>query len=521
MSMQADIVIVGGGLAGMTAAFEATKQGLRPMVVETRGRPGGLIASAKLAGVPFDIGAESWATRSPAVGELVDELGLETCSPTGRSWIYNQALGKTYPIPEGSLGLPADIDAPEVLTAIGESGVARAKQDLTMDPKVGADCEDMESLVTTRLGEAVARHLVEPVAGGIHTNTLDRLAVDTTVPGLRIGLKETGSLLAATARIARANPGPKVAQTYGGMFRLIEALQAEVVARGGNVLTRHAVTALHANASQGSASMGQTSASAGQDRSSGDGNQATCEADALWTVDVQATERGADPAADPVPTGEVQQIHTDRLVVALPGPQAMQLLSQALKITAWELPLGAPIAHQVLMLQAPELDAGPRGSGLLITPAHGTQQTKDPTAPPATSAKNTRIIGAKAVSHLSYKWGWMREVLPAGRHLLRVSYGRADEPYPQPTVEDALADVNQAMGASISPDAVVGSMLVRWDGQLAPQTPTHRAHVARLQQELEDYQGLAVCGAWVAGSGFAAVVPASRAAVQGLVNPRG
>ncbi|MDO5728644.1 MAG: FAD-dependent oxidoreductase [Actinomycetaceae bacterium] len=467
--MEADIVIIGGGLAGMSAAYEAVKQGLEPVVVETRGRPGGLIASAQLAGVPFDIGAESWATRSPVVGDLVDELGLERTDPTGRSWVWNQQLHRAYPIPEGTLGLPSDIEAPEVLAAIGPAGVTRAKQDLTMGPHVAADAEDLASLVSQRVGEAVLDHLVRPVAGGIHTADPSQLAADTVTPGLRAAMAETGSLLRAATLLAQRNPGVKVAQTRGGMFRLIEALESEVVTGGGTMLLRHAAVAL-----------------------SHEGER--------WQVTVQATERGADPAADPVPTGPAHVLETSRVVVALPGPLAMKLLDGVVEVPLWELPIGAPIAHQVLMIDHHGLDDGPRGSGLLVTSPQGVDQP----------------IRAKALSHLSYKWGWMREVLAPGRHILRISYGRAGEEYPNPTVESALEEANRLLDLDMSTDDVVASMLVRWDGQLAPQTPQHREKVAEFQEAIACYTGLEVTGAWVAGSGFAAVVPHGRAAAKVL-----
>lgn len=468
--MHADIVIIGGGLAGMSAAYEAVKQGLEPVVIETRGRPGGLIASAKLAGVPFDIGAESWATRNPVVGDLVEELGLERTDPTGRSWVWNQQLQRAYPIPEGILGLPSDIDAPEVLTAIGPAGVARAKEDLTMGLEVAREADDLASLVSQRVGQAVLDHLVRPVAGGIHTADPSQLAADTVTPGLRAAMVQSGSLLRAATVLAERNPGAKVAQTRGGMFRLIEALESEVVSSGGTMLVRHAAVGLTRN--------GDT-----------------------WRVTVRATERGADPAADPVPTGPEHHLETSRVVVALPGPLAMKLLRGVVDVPLWELPIGAPIAHQVLMIDHHGLDDGPRGSGLLVTSPDGVDNP----------------IRAKALSHLSYKWGWMREVLAPGRHILRISYGRVGEEYPNPTVESALEEANRLLDLDMSTDDVVASMLVRWDGQLAPQTPAHREKVAIFQTAMEQYTGLEVTGAWVAGSGFAAVVPHARAATKALV----
>lgn len=468
--MEADVIVLGGGLAGLCAAYEATQHGLRPLLVESRGRPGGLVACASLAGVPFDIGAESWATRAQAVTDLVEELGLDVTSPSGRSWVWHQNSGKFYPIPEGVLGIPANLDDPQVISALTPAGAERARADLSTP--VGDLPADFGSLVRQRLGEDVLEYLVRPVAGGIHTADPTLLDADVIAPGLRELTIQTGSLLRAAQVLSQRTPTPKVAQTYGGMFRLAQALEERIVAAGGTVLVRHAATAITAPNHGGK----------------------------HWQVQVQSTQRGPDPAADPIPTGPLQRWETERLVVALPGPTSQRLLGASLPLPTWELPLGAPIAHQVLMVDAPELSAGPRGSGILITPpANATQ------------------VQAKAISQLSYKWSWMRQVLPRDRHLLRVSYGRVGHPYPQPTVAQALADTNAALEVALSSRQVVASMLVRWDGQLAPPTPAHRAQVEHFQSAAGRYRGLAVTGAWVAGSGFASVVPHARQALRNLL----
>ena len=469
--MSEQIVIVGGGLAGMCAAYEAVSRGWHPVVIETRGRPGGLIASACLADVTFDIGAESWATRSHAVRELVDELGLDVTEPTGRSWVHNQHTGQSYPIPEGSLGIPASLDAPEVRTALGEDGWRRACEDLTMGSTVGTDATDLGSLVEQRLGTAALDHLVRPVAGGIHTCDPSQLAVDAVIPGIREAMVRHGSLIRAAAELAASNPGAKVAQTSGGMFRLIEALRARVESGGGRILARHAVMGIRPDSN------------------------------GTWSITIQETQRPSDPAADPEPTGEPWEMVSERVVVALPGRAAMPLLHEAVGTPTWDLPLGTPIAHQVLVVDCADLDAAPRGSGVLVTAG----RDNDPGA-----------VQAKAVSHLSHKWGWMRQQLPPHRHVLRVSYGRMGEPYPQPSVERAVSDVSRVCGVNLTAENVVASMLVRWDGQLAPQTPEHRERVAAFCTEVSRHRGLQVTGAWVAGSGFAAVVPHARRCVKAL-----
>ena len=121
---------------------------------------------------------------------------------------------------------------------------------------------------------------------------------------------------------------------------------------------------------------------------------------------------------------------------------------------------------------------------------------------------------AKALSHLSVKWPWIGRELRARHgedvHALRLSYGRPGEPRPEVTLDDALADVEALTGARIAPDDVVDHMLVRWDGTLPPVDAAYRERAAALVERAESLPGLGLTGAWVAGTGIAAVVEHAR-----------
>ncbi|WP_338063848.1 protoporphyrinogen oxidase [Actinomyces ruminis] len=130
-------------------------------------------------------------------------------------------------------------------------------------------------------------------------------------------------------------------------------------------------------------------------------------------------------------------------------------------------------------------------------------------------------VRAKALSHLSVKWPWIGEQLhqlhaddagaPEGTvHALRLSYGRPGEPRPQVELADALADVKVFTGVRIRSEDVIDSLLVRWDGTLPPVTPAYRERTRRLLAQVEPLAGLAVTGAWVAGTGIAAVIAHAR-----------
>ena len=79
--MAHDVVVIGAGLAGLTAARELTAMGFDVVVIEGRDRVGGRTAPATLAGVPIDRGASFVGPTQDAVLKLAADLGCET-TPT-------------------------------------------------------------------------------------------------------------------------------------------------------------------------------------------------------------------------------------------------------------------------------------------------------------------------------------------------------------------------------------------------------------------------------------------------------
>lgn len=478
-----DVLIIGGGLAGLTSAYTLQKQGARVAVIEERGRPGGLICSGRFGDFTFDIGAEAFAAGASEVKDLCDELGLPLVAPSDKSWIFHHERPGhregALPIPHGMLGIPASLDDPGIVGALSEAEMQRAREDLTMGPQVGADETTVTGLVTARLGKAVLEKVVAPVAGGIHSASTDRLNADTVLRGLRPALKEHGSLVKAVAALRGLRPGkPAVLAPEGGMFRLVETLAQRIEEGGGLILSHVRGLELEPAANDSNA---DAAAGSNQPGSAG------------WKVTVSNTKSGATPGASPINIGEAVTVTVPQVVVALPGYLAAPLLREVPGIQVGELPQGGPIAHVTLFVDCPALDAHPRGSGMLVQR-------------PSNKDIENGCVGAKAITHYTSKWPWAQEAAGKGRHLLRVSYGWANGPEIPVSVEGALKDASRLLGVQISPEQLLGSMIIHWDGSLPPFTPKHREMTAKLLEDIRAYPGLDLAGSWVAGSGIAAVV---------------
>lgn len=560
---EVDALVIGGGIAGLSAAWQLTQDGLKPLLVEARGYLGGLIAPGYIGPVQVDLGAETFVPRGVETAQMVAALGLEALAPSGdgaRLFLPpNRANGESRWrlwrfLRDAYLGIPADPGADDVVAVLGAKAAQRAAQDRHLGSEVGqgAEGETLAGFVAARMGQAVVDRLVRPIVAGIYTCDPADLATDTVTPGLRQATREHGCLADAVAfllaRSRKATGGRSVDKCVrGGMFQLTAALSQAITTAGGTVLTRVGAQQLIApdaagnTAASGATTCGASGASNAASHDASD-SSGTPDSSGYWQVVLAPTKPGPTPSSEPVPAAAPRTLRTKRLVVACSARPALRLLASA-NLAALDtditIPVGAPIARYSLLVDSPELDAAPVGQGLLVAPASpascadtqaepdqstpDTQADSEPcgdTQPGAVEPSNQGSptqpgavespVGAKALSHLNVKWPWIAQALAPHQHLLRLSYGRLGQSEPQVSLEQALADVRVLTGVTIRPEQVSEHKLVRWNGTLPPLPPSYRARIAAFMSQVENIEGLAVTGAWVGGTGVNAVVAHAR-----------
>jgi oxygen-dependent protoporphyrinogen oxidase len=234
--MAPDVLVVGGGVAGLVAARRLALAGRRVTVFEASPRFGGQVARVRIDGTDLDAGAESFATRGDTVARLLDELGLgdDVVAPTpAPAWLYT-AAGTAAPLPAtGLLGVPAGPLAADVVRIVGRSAALRARLDAVLPARIGIDAATLGELVRIRMGRGILDALVAPVVRGIYSREPDDLRLDSVLPGLRDRLRELGSLAAAMGALRSAAPaGTQIAGIRGGMYRLVDALVEDCIRLG-------------------------------------------------------------------------------------------------------------------------------------------------------------------------------------------------------------------------------------------------------------------------------------------------
>ena len=75
--LTSDVVIIGAGLAGLSAAEQLVRSGYKVIIAEGRGRVGGRVKTIKIADTEVDAGATWIGPHHTAVRELANRLGVQ------------------------------------------------------------------------------------------------------------------------------------------------------------------------------------------------------------------------------------------------------------------------------------------------------------------------------------------------------------------------------------------------------------------------------------------------------------
>jgi oxygen-dependent protoporphyrinogen oxidase len=216
-----DAIVVGGGIAGLTAAYDLTRAGRRVCLVDQRPRLGGLIHTEHADGLTIETGPDALLMQKPAAGRLCEELGLPLAPTKAPRTAYVLRDGRLIPLPsESVLGIPLAWQSIIASTMLSPAGRARLALDF-IQPASPSDRDDDESVgafVRRRFGAEAVRYIAQPLLGGIHVGDVDRLSLRALFPALAEADRQPGSVLRTLAIRRQANAS---ASDPEGVFRSI------------------------------------------------------------------------------------------------------------------------------------------------------------------------------------------------------------------------------------------------------------------------------------------------------------
>lgn len=234
-SLPCRVVVAGGGITGLVTARRLSQHGFDVTLVEAGDRLGGQVRTVSLEGRLIDVGAEALHTGSPAVRDLVEELGLTQSiigSRPGQSWLWTGRGLRPLPAGVGPTG-PTKLRPVVRSGVMSVRGLGRAGLEplaAKLHPALAAE-EDVSvgDFVTTRFGTEVTERFVDPLLGSLHAGDVHRLSLRACAPALVDAATHRRSLVRHRPRVpSPAHDFPMFASWPSGLRTLTDALLQSV-----------------------------------------------------------------------------------------------------------------------------------------------------------------------------------------------------------------------------------------------------------------------------------------------------
>jgi protoporphyrinogen/coproporphyrinogen III oxidase len=475
------VVVVGGGIAGLAAAFYLKDDPVRVTVLEGAGRLGGKLSASDVAGVAMDEGAEALLARRPEGIELITAAGLGgDLVPAGvtSSAIYTR--GAMRPLPRRQfMGVPADLDELAATGVISPEGVARARAE-EVRPAEAGDASVTE-YIASRLGAEIVDRLVDPLLGGVYAGRSEDLSFNATLAPLAAAARGHAALTEAVTSLLPPQPSqaqPSQAQPSQAQ----SSSQAQPSqAQPSQAQPRSAPAPVFVTLTSGLGALPEAVAKAsGADIRTG-----------AMVRELRRTERGwrltIGSAAEP------EYLDADAVIIAVPAAPAARLLRDAAPVAAGQL-AGIPYASMAIITLAFRAVDFPeqQRSGYLVPAVDGRP--------------------VKAATFSTVKWPHLARQAPV--HIVRCSIGRSgDVAVLQRDDEElaaiAAAELGEVLGVTARPAAW---RVTRWGGGLPQYNVGHLDRVARARAAVAGQPGLAIAGAALDGIGIPACAATAKSA---------
>ncbi|MGD0409080.1 MAG: protoporphyrinogen oxidase [Candidatus Limnocylindrales bacterium] len=447
------VLVVGGGITGLTAAYTLGRAGIPTTLVEASDRLGGKVRTESIEGFLVESGPDSFVSYRPAAIELARELGLGDAiiGPTPPRTVWIRSRGRFVRLPEGmGLVLPTRLGPFIATDMFSPLEKLRIGLDLVI-PRDGLDRDvSVGAFLRRRLGGVLVERLAGPLLGGVYGTPIDELSLDAVVPQLREAERRHRSLILASLASGRAakagGSGSPFVSLAGGVGQLSGAL-VEAIERSRGVKVRMKSRA----------------------------------------VALEGRDGGFD-----VRLANGDLLRPEAVVLASPGPATAGLLDGIAPAAAAHV---RAIAH---------------GSTAVVSLGYRLDQFPKPPTGHGFLVAEGEPLAVDACTMSSIKWAGRA---PDGTVLLRIFVGSRSSGVPAGSDADLVAlverDLALVMGVHGPP---ILARVARSIGQMPSYTVGHLERVADASAALAGLPNLAIAGAAFRGVGVPDCVAQGRAA---------
>ncbi|MGH9559305.1 MAG: protoporphyrinogen oxidase [Bryobacteraceae bacterium] len=222
------VVIVGGGISGLSAAYDLTRTGIDCAIFEKRPRVGGVIETRTIDNCVLESGPDSFLSAKPEALALIKELGLEgelIGSNDSQRATYIVKQGRLIRMPEGIMMIAPTKIMPVLKTPLlGIGTKIRMGLELFRRPGVSRD-RSVANFVEDHFGREVLDYLAEPLLSGVYGGDPREMSVAAVLPRFLEMEARYGSLARGAMRSRPGGPrGPIFRTLKRGLGQLIEAI---------------------------------------------------------------------------------------------------------------------------------------------------------------------------------------------------------------------------------------------------------------------------------------------------------
>lgn len=233
------IVVVGGGISGLSTAWYLSRAGLECTLVEKQPRLGGVIETGYHEGCVLEGGPDSFLAAKPEALQLIKELGLEDeviSSNDHQRVTYIWKNRRMIPLPDGLMMMVPTRIAPMVTTPL-LSWRTKVRMGLEYFHRPPGDPHErtVSEFISEHYGQETVDYLAEPLLSGVYGGSPQALSADSVLTRFLQIEKKYGSLTRGVLAMRRSaksgESGPLFRSMKRGLGSMVEALRTQIGGR--------------------------------------------------------------------------------------------------------------------------------------------------------------------------------------------------------------------------------------------------------------------------------------------------